>query len=700
MSSYELDEIGGHEKPPTVAVREPRLDPQEIRHPVTWRKFSVGISILIVSLLIAILVVLVYYNVNEKSSTADPGNERDIPDPQASTGEKETNDTTSDETPTGEHIFDDQDSEDSTSDDSDSNDGAPNSNNGASEDSESDDNGSNDGAPNNGASEDSESDGSKPRRYNLEVVREIKTDPRNNEEKLIAFMFNETILAPAIHVKNGAWISARVTNSIAYKKDDTANLGLSIHWHGLDMKGAQIFDGVVGLTQCPIMEKRTYDYKWLINEEPGTYWYHQHDRKMFPKGQIDFIRGPFIIHPADSDLDLPSPDTEPQQTYQIGNEIILFFSDIDSHGILNGEKQPKIFVKAGFEYRFRIINGIHSMPSSLRFFIIGQFGDREKGGLVPLTVIATDAYQVEDFEVDAINIAIAERYDVKVTFPNDAGHTNAYIYAYDLAKGKNIAVGVLLIGGGENTVDIPEVGEMTAETRTLNCYNFSESHKMKYGTCIPVTDLTSVKTWNHLDKLDGIKFYDIGDAHGEGFNVDVHGGKFIKNRIPCHALIKRSSKNDFPGGTAIMSLPTNKSVTIMLRVRSNSHKPGGGIHPMHMHGHHYEVLGIANGENNQACKIQPDDDTDSDPAEYYFGETIEELEKRKGVLKDTVILPVCGAVVLRINTDNPGVWFFHCHIDWHLHHGLAAVINEGNYIFSQTKFPSDYPSCQSCEGLR
>ena len=30
-------------------------------------------------------------------------------------------------------------------------------------------------------------------------------------------------------------------------------------------------------------------------------------------------------------------------------------------------------------------------------------------------------------------------------------------------------------------------------------------------------------------------------------------------------------------------------------------------------------------------------------------------------------------VVFRFVTDNPGPWFFHCHIDWHLQDGLAAV---------------------------
>ena len=33
-------------------------------------------------------------------------------------------------------------------------------------------------------------------------------------------------------------------------------------------------------------------------------------------------------------------------------------------------------------------------------------------------------------------------------------------------------------------------------------------------------------------------------------------------------------------------------------------------------------------------------------------------------------------VTFRFVTDNPGPWFLHCHIDWHLEAGLAIVFAE------------------------
>jgi len=44
--------------------------------------------------------------------------------------------------------------------------------------------------------------------------------------------------------------------------------------------------------------------------------------------------------------------------------------------------------------------------------------------------------------------------------------------------------------------------------------------------------------------------------------------------------------------------------------------------------------------------------------------------------RDTATVPANGYFVLRIRADNPGVWFFHCHIDWHQSAGMAATLVE------------------------
>jgi iron transport multicopper oxidase len=44
--------------------------------------------------------------------------------------------------------------------------------------------------------------------------------------------------------------------------------------------------------------------------------------------------------------------------------------------------------------------------------------------------------------------------------------------------------------------------------------------------------------------------------------------------------------------------------------------------------------------------------------------------------RDTFVLKPDGYIVLRFAADNPGVWLFHCHIEWHVDQGLIATMVE------------------------
>ena len=164
----------------------------------------------------------------------------------------------------------------------------------------------------------------------------------------------------------------------------------------------------------------------------------------------------------------------------------------------------------------------------------------------------------------------------------------------------------------------------------------------------------------------------------------------------------KSENHKLNRNTNMLHLSSEKSVTLVLRSKSM------GNHPLHLHGHHFEVLEIAL-RNNDTCKNDICPLLDLDTA---FSEPIDTLMKRKrqGVLKDIVNLPPGGAVAVRINSDNPGVWFFHCHIHIRLNEGMAFALDERDYLFSQEKFPHDYPSCEysgrlqqlrsaTCEGV-
>ena len=71
-------------------------------------------------------------------------------------------------------------------------------------------------------------------------------------------------------------------------------------------------------------------------------------------------------------------------------------------------------------------------------------------------------------------------------------------------------------------------------------------------------------------------------------------------------------------------------------------------HPFHLHGHSFYVLGKPAALN----LIDPS-------------------------LKDSVNVPARSDLVVQWVADNPGRWFFHCQIEWHMATGMARVIEIG-----------------------
>jgi len=83
-------------------------------------------------------------------------------------------------------------------------------------------------------------------------------------------------------------------------------------------------------------------------------------------------------------------------------------------------------------------------------------------------------------------------------------------------------------------------------------------------------------------------------------------------------------------------------------------------HPWHLHGHTFWVLGTG----------------DAQAGDYVESRDGPKL-KLNGVRRDTTHTNSQSWTVIRYVADNPGAWLFHCHINWHLDIGLAAVFVEG-----------------------
>jgi len=83
-----------------------------------------------------------------------------------------------------------------------------------------------------------------------------------------------------------------------------------------------------------------------------------------------------------------------------------------------------------------------------------------------------------------------------------------------------------------------------------------------------------------------------------------------------------------------------------------------GQHPIHLHGRRFYVL--ARGGKGVGAY---------NPNKFA-------LNTKTPYVRDTVTIEHNSFVVIRFADKNPGLWLFHCHIDWHKTQGLALVLNE------------------------
>ena len=74
--------------------------------------------------------------------------------------------------------------------------------------------------------------------------------------------------------------------------------------------------------------------------------------------------------------------------------------------------------------------------------------------------------------------------------------------------------------------------------------------------------------------------------------------------------------------------------------------PTGMMHPMHMHGHHFQVVAIGG-------------------------------RRIAGPVRDTLIVPPHTPVTIAFDADNPGRWLLHCHNLYHMVSGMTAEVAYG-----------------------
>jgi FtsP/CotA-like multicopper oxidase with cupredoxin domain len=231
-------------------------------------------------------------------------------------------------------------------------------------------------------------------------------------EKL-GFLINGQYPGPTLEADWGDTIIVNVKNSLQHN-------GTSMHWHGVRMLNSCQYDGVNGVTECPIPPGGTVQYRFRCTQH-GTSWYHSHFSAQYGEGVV----GALLIHgPASQNYD---HDLGPMTLTDWFHETIFALNIRAIHstkgppvadtGLINctmkgafGGRYHVTTLKKDKKHRLRLINtgidnNFHVSIDSHNF-----------------TVITSDFVPVKPYTTSSISINIGQRYDIIINANQAVGN--------------------------------------------------------------------------------------------------------------------------------------------------------------------------------------------------------------------------------------------------------------------------------------
>ena len=506
-----------------------------------------------------------------------------------------------------------------------------------------------------------------------------------------AVTINGTVPAPLIRLREGQNVRLSVTNHL---KEDT-----SIHWHGLIVPFQM--DGVPGVSFPGIAPGETFHYEFPIRQS-GTYWYHSHSGMQEAMGHY----GPIVIDPAGtdpvqatrehvivlSDWSPVHPHVQLKRLKQSGGYYNMQRQTLAS--LLKGKDQPlkdridwgkmrmdptDISDVTGSTYSF-LVNGHSTAENWTGLFTPGErvrlriinasamtnFNVRLPG--LPMTVVQCDGQHVQPVETDEFQIGIAETYDVIVQ-PTDATAYALIAEAIDRSGlvratlapqiGMVAAVPALRarplltmkdMGMDMSGMDMGQGGVIDL-SQPANDSMAGHSMKMLDPSVAPnvpmgpgVATLSSMPADRTADRPTGLEDVDhrvltYADLRSLEPNEDI--------RAPTRSLDIHLTANmerfmwSFDG-VKLSDGADPIAFRHMERVRVTLINDTMMPHPIHIHGHFFQLL------------------TGDDPAH--------------NPRKHTVNVLPGGKISFDLTADALGDWAFHCHMLMHMHTGMMRVV--------------------------
>ncbi|MEU8761485.1 multicopper oxidase family protein [Streptomyces sp. NPDC048659] len=400
----------------------------------------------------------------------------------------------------------------------------------------------------------------------------------------------------------------------------------SLHWHGLALRSDM--DGVPPVTQAAVRAGASFTYRFIA-PDPGTYFFHPHVGVQLDRG----LHAPLIVEDPREPL---AYDTEwvvvlddwldgvtgtPDRAFAEltrGMDMGMGGHDMGGHGtgggtdappaatglMLMGARSELLGGDAGdVAYPHHLVNGrvaadpeVHrGKPGQrVRLRIVNAGADtayRVALGGHRMTITHTDGFPVRHEVVDALLVGMGERYDVLVTLADGVFPLVA------LAEGKD-ATGMALVRTGAGAPPAPTVRPKELGGRIVTADRLRAADDVRLDTAKP--DLV-----HRIELGGGMAKYDWA----------LNGRRFDMNAPDTAPLLIEEGR----------------------RVRLGFVNRTGMWHPMHLHGHTYQ-LGA------------------------------------DGPRKDTAIVLPGRTLAVDFDADNPGRWMLHCHNAYHGEAGMMALV--------------------------
>lgn len=510
--------------------------------------------------------------------------------------------------------------------------------------------------------------------WNLTYVQDVNPDglaPRR------VVGVNGTWPPPPVDVQQDDIFVVHATNSL--------DAPSSLHHHGMFFNTTSWMDGAVGVTECGIPPggQSTYQIDVNTSGQTGTYWVHAHASGHY----VDGLRAPLVIHATkeaytyDEEFTVVLGDwyhdehsvlikqfisiSNPGGAEPVPDSGLIYFAQNGTYlGPKSGtspssgsavgfNENATLPFKPGKTYRLRVVNT--SAFAMFFFWIDGH----------DMRVIEVDGTDIVESPIDLLTLTVAQRYSVLVTARNDttanwAVHANMDTDMFD---------------------------------KVPPALNPNSTASITYDASLSVTDSGAIAEYSDVKDIDMAPLVTV-PALTPTRTIELEVFFSAMDDGTNHAMFNRITYNSpkVPAVLSALTLGANATVAeaygplsfvlehmdvVDIVVKNGD----AGKHPFHIHGHKFQIV-----ERSSDFKS-------TDPS------VITKANMTNPLQRDTIQIESGGSATIRVIADNPGVWFFHCHIEWHLEVGLAVQFVEAPALMQQ--HASNVPSfiADNCKAL-